>query len=262
MGNSQRCTQRQWRLSMMNKWRRRRYNFTPALLPTVAAIVLTGLFITLGVWQLNRAQEKQAMLSRYEALSQKRPVKLQLPMVNEERWRYRKVKLTGRFGREHQFLLDNQVYRGRIGYHVLTPLQPTGAEQRVLVDRGWVPAGTRRSQLPRVPVTARRVTIQGEVYVPYEDGYRLGGMDTGEHGWPRRIQFIDFEQIARRAAVPLARIIVRLNPASPHGYVRDWQIVPFSPQRHWGYAFQWFALAAGMLALFVIVNTNRKAEPT
>jgi surfeit locus 1 family protein len=244
----------------MNERRRRRYDFKPALVPTVAAIVLTGLFITLGVWQLNRAQEKQAMLSRYEALGQRRPVELQLPVMNEARWRYRNVRLTGRFDREHQFLLDNQVYRGRVGYNVLTLLQPIGAEQRVLIDRGWIPAGTSRGQLPRIPVTARRVTIQGEVYVPYEDGYRLGGMDTGEHGWPRRIQFIDFEQIARRATAPLARMIVRLNPASPHGYVRDWQIVPFSPQRHLGYAFQWFALAVGMLVIFIVVNTNRKTE--
>lgn len=55
-------------------------------------------------------------------------------------------------------------------------------------------------------------------------------------------------------------MIVRLNPASPHGYVRDWQIVPFSPQRHLGYAFQWFALAVGMLVIFIVVNTNRKTE--
>ncbi len=245
---------------MMNERRFRRYDFKPALLPTTGAVLLTGLFILLGVWQLNRAQEKQAMLSRYETLSQRRPVELQLPVVNEARWRYQNVKLTGRFDREHQFLLDNQVYRGRVGYNVLTLLEPTGAKQCILVDRGWIPAGASRIKLPRVPVTARRVTIQGEVYVPYGKGYRLGGMDSGEQGWPRRIQFIDFEQIGRRTAAPLAQMIIRLNPTSPYGYMRDWQIVAFSPQRHLGYAVQWFALAVGMLVIFIVVNTNRKTE--
>lgn len=216
-----------------------------------------GLFVALGVWQLNRAHAKHAMLSRYEALSQRSPVELRLPLKNEARWRYRRVELTGCFHRERQFLLDNQVRDGQVGYDVLASFEPSGNAQRVLVDRGWVPLGASRDRLPRVPVTARQVTIRGTVYVPYEKGYSLGGMDTGERGWPRRVQFVDFEQMGLRLHAPLARMTVRLDSASPYGYVREWQVAPFSPQRHLGYAVQWFALAVGMLVIFAVVNLKR-----
>jgi surfeit locus 1 family protein len=228
------------------------------MLPTLAAVVLAGLFIALGMWQLNRAQEKQAMLAQYERLSQRRAVALRLPVAHPARWRHRKVSVTGHFERGRQFLLDNKISRGQVGYHVLTPLRLSASGRSVLVDRGWVPLGASREELPRIPVTGREVTVDGVVYVPFDEPYSLGGMDTGETGWPRRVQFIDFKQMARRLDAPLASMVVRLDPAAPYGYRREWELVPFSPERHLGYAVQWFALASAVLILYIVVNLRRK----
>jgi surfeit locus 1 family protein len=235
----------------------KRYGFRPGILPTLGAAALMGLFIALGVWQLNRAQEKQAMLLQYEARNQRPAVELRPPVADMPSWRHRRVRVTGHFDADRQFLLDNQVYRGRAGYHVLTPLVLAQDQSRVLVDRGWVPLGASRDQLPQVSVTTGEVTLEGLVYVPYEEAYSLGNMDTGESGWPLRVQYIDFEQMAKRLEAPLAKMIIRLDTQSPYGYRREWQIAPFTPERHLGYAVQWFAFAATLLAIYLVVNFKR-----
>jgi surfeit locus 1 family protein len=233
------------------------YRFKPAILPTVATAAFMGLFVALGMWQLNRAQEKRAMLLQYERSSHRPPAELRLPVTNPAGWRYRHVKATGRFDSEHQFLLENQISRHQVGYDVLTPLILPGSQKRVLVDRGWVPLGTSRDDLPQVSVTTSKVTIKGIVYVPYARGFSLGSMTAGETGWPLRIGFINFKQMSARLGAPLAPMIVRLDPGTPHGYRRAWQVVPFGPERHLGYAVQWFAMACTLLAIYLSVNLTR-----
>lgn len=236
--------------------RGKRYTFKAAVLPGVAAAVLMGLFIALGIWQLNRAEEKQAILDSYAFRSRQPPIELALPLTNASRWRYRHVEITGRFDSHHQFLLDNQVRRGQAGYHVLTPLR-VGDRLSLLVDRGWVPLGGSRARLPEIPVTNAKVTLRGTIYVPYEQGFSLGGMDAGETAWPRRVQFVDFKQMGARVGLALADASLRLDPASPYCYRCEWQIAPFTPMRHLGYAVQWFAMAFALLVIFIVVNVKR-----
>jgi len=197
------------------------------------------------------------MLEHYATRVEAPPVALRLPVSNIASWRYRRVLLSGRFDARHQFLLDNQINRGRAGYHVLTPLELLSGRRKVLVDRGWVPVGASRELLPDIAVTTDRVTLRGTVYIPYERAYSLGTMTGGETGWPLRVQFIDFKQMARRLDSALGAMIVRLDPKSPYGYRREWQIAPMGPQRHLGYAVQWFALACALLVIYVLVNLRR-----
>jgi surfeit locus 1 family protein len=235
----------------------KRYRFKPAILPSIAAATLMGLFVGLGVWQLNRAQEKEAMHLRYELRSQGPADSLTLPIQDRQAWQYRRVRTTGRFMTHRQFLLDNQVSRGEVGYHVLTPFKPAGHRRLVLVDRGWVPLGASRERLPDVDVTDAKVAVKGTVYLPYEQSFSLGGMAAGESGWPLRVQFVEFDSMASRLEQPLAHMILRLDPQSPYGYRREWQITPFGPERHRGYAVQWFALAVALLVIYVAVNLER-----
>ncbi len=242
--------------------RGKRYSFGPAVLarvalvPIAAAVVLMTLFIALGIWQLNRAEEKQAILDSYARRSQQPPVALALPLVNAEHWRYRHVEITGRFDSDHQFLLDNQVRAGQAGYHVLTPLRVNGGKG-LLVDRGWIPSGANRGRLPEIPVTDARIALRGTIYVPYEQGFRLGGMDAGEIGWPRRVQFVDFKRMGARLDLALAGASLRLDPESSYCYRCEWQVAPFTPERHLGYAVQWFAMAFALLIIVIVVNVNR-----
>lgn len=226
------------------------------LWPTLAAIPLLAMLVALGLWQLDRAAEKRGLLTEFAERNAGIPEPLVLPTEVPLDWQYRKVRVSGRLDGTRQFLLDNQVSEGRAGYHVLTPLRMVNETRAVLINRGWVAQGVDRSQRPNVSVTAGLVTLDGYIYVP-EKGYTLGGLDDGETGWPRVIQYLDFGEMEDRFGGNLAGMTVRLDEASDHGYLRDWQIVTFSPERHLGYAVQWFALALTLVVIYFVVNLRR-----
>jgi len=232
------------------------FHFRPSpFIALVTAVVVIALS-ALGFWQLDRAEGKASVLETYRERRDEPAVRLDLSAQPSEQ-RYRHVEVRGRFDTEHQFLLDNQVREGHVGYDVLTPLRLAGRDQAVLVNRGWVPLEGSREIVPDVEVTAEPVQLSGTVYVPYGEGYRLGEMDAGEIGWPRRVQYLDFEAMEERLGYPLADLTVRLDPGEPYGYERDWQAVPFGPERHIAYAVQWFAMALAVVVIFISLNLKR-----
>jgi surfeit locus 1 family protein len=216
----------------------------------LSTVAIFSLFVTLGTWQLTRGDVKseieQAINNQDVELSS-----ISLPLEEIENWRYKKIKLTGKYQAEKQFLLDNQVRNGLTGYNVLTPLYVEAFKTWVLVDRGWVAQGTTRDALPKVGFESNQVTITGRVYVPYDETYSLGGIADGEDVlWPRRIQFVDYPQLATRLGVMLQPFTLRLDEKEPHGYRRDWAENSLSSEKHYGYAFQWYAMAIALVVLW------------
>ncbi len=217
----------------------------------LSAIGMIALFVTLGTWQLSRGDVKsdieQAINNQEEEF-----IPVSLPLNDIESWRYKKIKLTGRYQAEKQFLLDNKVRDGRTGYNVLTPLFVKGSNTWVLIDRGWIAQGVTRSDLPKIEFEeGNQVTITGRVYVPYDETYSLGGIADGEDShWPRRIQFVDYSQLATRLGETLQPFTLRLDAQEPNGYRRDWAENNLSSEKHYGYAFQWYAMAFAVVVLW------------
>jgi surfeit locus 1 family protein len=231
--------------------------FSPRPVPTLVTVLLFPLLLGLGFWQLDRAEQKQALVAEYEQRSELPPVELVPGLEDGESLRYRRVQVTGRYDSARQLLLDNQVRERRAGFNVVTPLLIDEGETAVLVDRGWRPLGATRSDLPDVGVEGGQRRVHGEAYVPFE-GYRLG--EAAEpSGWPRFIQYVDFAQLEAVVGRNLLPLIVRLDPGEPDGYLREWPVIPFSADRHIGYAVQWFALAAALLLIYLVVNTHRRS---
>lgn len=235
-----------------------RLRFAPRPGISILALMVMAALAALGNWQLDRAGEKRAILELYEARSRAPAGPIQFSAADPSTLRYRHVYAYGEFDAARQFLLDNQVRDGRPGYQVLTPLRIPGRREAVLVDRGWVPLAGRRDEPPAIGllVTGPR-RIEGTLYLPYGEGLRLGSIDAGAHGWPRVIQYLDFEALEERLGYPLARFTLRLDPGQPDGFRRDWPTVALTPERHLAYAVQWFALAAVVFTLFVVLNTRR-----
>ncbi len=117
----------------------------------VGLLALAALFAALGTWQLRRAEASRATLAQFasgvagEALAA-------LPSELDDAVRFRRVEAEGEYVVTPQFLLDNMLHDGAAGYHVLTALRVAGRRERVLVNRGWVPAGGDRRVLPDVGV--------------------------------------------------------------------------------------------------------------
>lgn len=232
------------------------FEFKPALWPTLAALVIVPIFCGLGIWQLDRAAEKQARLQAYAQSDQFGPVNVDLQQVFDAVPGYRQVRLSGRYDVDHQFLLDNQMQDGKVGYHVFTPLRLTD-DHAILINRGWVPQGSSRTSLPVIPTPAGKVSILGVLSPSPGYGMLLGDIESDKI-WPRVVQAIVLPRLASDLGAELAPQVLLLDPAETDGFVRQWKIVQFGPERNLGYAFQWFSMAVAVLVIFIVVNTRRR----
>ena len=154
-------------------------------------------------------------------------------------------------------MLDNQIHNHHVGYNILTPFKISNSDFVVLVDRGWVSVGESRERLPDVDVdeTSRKVT--GVIYTPFGDPYTLGEIDNGDIQWPRLIQYLDFKALSQRLGSPLQPFTLRLDSDQENGYLREWEIFAFSPNKHIAYALQWFALALTLLIIFIVLHVSK-----
>lgn len=230
--------------------------------PPIWAIGLTAIglaiFVSLGYWQLGRAQEKQVRFDAFMSGSDEA-----VPVTGlgfDELARYQRVRLRGRYDATRQILLDNMPSAaGRPGYRVLTLLERLDGHGWVLVDRGWVPLGATRDDLPDVAVGAGERELSGtldELPIP---GVRVGPAAVpGAAGWPRVMLFPTLSDVESAVGVEVESRIVLLDAGVPDGFERKWRpSLGAGPERHLGYAIQWFAFALVTIVLFVALNLRR-----
>lgn len=222
------------------------------LVPTLAVLLLVPLFCSLGYWQLARAQEKRVMQTEYDRRATQAPIELDAAPRSAETLQYFRVQASGVYDTAYQVLWDNRIHRGAAGYHVLTPLRIAGGEMRVLVNRGWVPVGSDRDDPPAIDPPGGAVTVSGVAVVPH-GGFTLGEPDALERTGPTVWQQLDLARYAGQVEWPLQPIVILLDPESPGGYVREWARLDAGIAVHQGYAFQWFTLAATVLAVYVVL---------
>ena len=238
-----------------------RWPFRSEWLPLLVTVVLFPVLVALGLWQLERAAEKRALVDRWQAAAEGAARPLTEAMAAEGASRFAPVTIKGRYDTGHQLLLDNRIHGNRPGFHVLTPLHLRDAERAVLVNRGWVPMKSSRRDLPEPPVPEGSVHLRGTLTDAPGNGIRLGAADAGRGDWPKVVQYVDPARLGDQLGYPVMSRVVRLAPEAEGGFVRDWGEGPpvaFGPERHVGYAVQWFALAATLLGIFLVVNLRRE----
>ncbi|MBI5461742.1 MAG: SURF1 family protein [Gammaproteobacteria bacterium] len=238
------------------------YEFRPGLWSSLIVLALLVLLLTLGFWQLDRAAQKRALLTAYGDRPADAPIQLTADFKADSRlgpeWRYRRAQVLGAYDAEHQFLLDNRVYQGRVGYQVLTPLRLAHTNVAVLVNRGWVPQGATRADLPPLPAPSdAALTVAGLIDFPPQKVFVLGEGEDRDPGWPKVLQQVRLDLHAQQLGVRLLPLVLLLAPEQPGGFVRDWTPVVIGPERHVGYAVQWFALAAALAILYTLANLKR-----
>jgi surfeit locus 1 family protein len=219
---------------------------------------LAALFASLGDWQLKRAETSRATLAQFASGAAEDMLE-GLPSELDVDLRFRRVEVDGEYTVEPQFLLDNMLHDGVAGYHVLTALQVRGRPERVLVNRGWVPAGDDRRVLPDVGVGSDTRTVRGRLERLPRPGMRLGE-ETGAHGAVVVLQYPTAADLARRLGQPVLDYQLLLEPTDADGYVREWRAPGIAPERNLSYAGQWLALAVGALAAAIVmaVRTLRR----
>lgn len=228
--------------------------FRPGGLPSLAVALLLPLLIFLGFWQLSRAEEKRQILV---AESQRRaapPVPV-LQLLAEPEPAFMRVRLRGRFDPAHSLLLDNRVHQGRVGVEVLQPFMDRPSGRWLWVNRGWLPWPDRRMP-PQFDTPAGDLELITWAYVPPGRSLLSTGNATG---WPRLINRLEPLKIWQELRRPGVLLELRLE-SGPGLLTPNWPSVSMGPQKHQGYAVQWFGLAAALLALFVHLGIHRARE--
>jgi surfeit locus 1 family protein len=233
--------------------------------PPAWAVLLTGValaaFVGLGYWQLGRAREKQALFEAFMAAGEDTVDASDLPF--EQLARYQRIRLHGSYDSTRQVLLDNMPsVSGQPGYRVLTPFERSDGRGWVIVDRGWLPLGATREDLPELTVGMRDRDVTGTLDQLPVPGLRVGPAATpGASEWPRVMLFPTESDLESALGIDVESRIVLLDAGAPDGYERKWRpSIGFGPERHLGYAIQWFAFALVATVLFVALNLQR-AQP-
>jgi surfeit locus 1 family protein len=214
----------------------------------VTAAALLGVFVTvsLGFWQLSRAADKVALQQTIDARQRLSALdgSALLGEGDAAQSLYRSVVLRGSWLGGHTVFLDNRQMNGKPGFFVVTPLQLERSGRVVLVQRGWSARSfTDRSAVPDLPTPAGVVELQGRIAPPPSKLYEF---EASQAGLIR--QNLDLQQFAREIGRPLVTVSVLQTGPPGDGLLRDWPRVNLGVDKHYGYAFQWFALG-GLITL-------------
>ena len=229
---------------------------------TVLALALLPVLLWLGFWQMDRAEEKKQL----QALYNKRMASPALPLSalqTPEAMRYQPVIIEGEYLPQWNLLLDNKVYRGSFGYEILTAFKLNNKQQWIWVNRGWIAGDRARLSLPNIPLPpSGQQHVNAEIYIPQGKVMQLG--EDNNKAWPRVVQAINIQALAKELKQDMFPYSARLAPAEAGVLERNWLVVNIEPAKHTGYAVQWFALAVVAIIITLLANTNiwavRKAK--
>lgn len=230
-----------------------KYSFTPSWWMIILTALAIGLFVRLGYWQLHRADEKRQLLSAYQRASKEPPQRLmRIPPPQQ----YQRVYLQGHY-LPIILLLDNQHHNHQYGYDVLSPMILENGDV-VIVDRGWVKGDPGRQQWPMLTTPVHTIMLEGQLYYPPRKSWLLGSGLEVKRVDLAIIETLDMAMMSQFLHKSVYPFIIRQSTDSPGGYVCDWSIVASTPERHIGYAIQWFLFACIASILFVVLNVKKR----
>jgi len=219
----------------------------PTWLPLVVGAVLVAQFAGLGAWQISRGLEKRAEQQLFRD-----DTGFAAWQDGMEIRPFQRLKASGVYDVEHQFLLENIIVNSHYGYYVLTPLVASDDEPVLLVNRGWIektpdePLDQDRLDLPDT-----RVTVRGRAGSLPRAGYKMGAAIDPASDWPKAAVYPSTEEVAAALGRDVQPFVLLMDSEEEHGFLRQWVPTEFGPGKHFGYALQWFAMGAVLSALLV-----------
>lgn len=224
-------------------------------LPTVAAIAGIALTSALGVWQLGRGNEKAAQVERLSSAQNGPLIAMPSTDINASDVAWQRVEASGRFAAEYTVFIDNRVLNGVVGYHVITPLKIEHGDRYVLVNRGWVAAAADRRTLPKIVTPTGLLRIAGIASIPSERQFELSTRVAEGNVW----QNMTISRYRATVNIPIQPVVIQQDSVVDDGLKREWVATGPSPDRNYGYAFQWFAMAAAILIYYLVTHVRKRA---
>lgn len=227
---------------------------------SVLGLCLVLGFSALGRWQLGREGSKRLQLAEAEA-ALSAPAKPLGPASRQAGTAPTRAIGVGFFMPTPRLLLDNQRRGQQVGMRLYCGFQPD-AGQALLVDMGWLPLSPNRA-LPGAICPVGEFELSGLLVPPPAVGLPMGpGLEEqlDGQGWLATRLETDAVSSAWRLASPLSTRVLRLDPALPIGHERDLELLAntLPPEKHRGYAVQWFGLAVATFIIIVVLNLRRR----
>ena len=230
------------------------YDFRPRLVPTIATVCMMAITFSAGRWQQGRADEKATLQARFEQNQALAPVNLSGASGDLSELRYRSLVVEGEFIPDKQVYIDNREHDGKSGYHVVAALKISGSEKVVLINRGWIERGRNYPKAPEVALPLGRVKINGSGSVPSTRFVELSDQAIAGNIW----QNLTFERVKSALNLNVLPIVVLQQQNVVDGLSPVIEQPNFKIDMHRGYAFQWFALTATLMVIYVVVNSKRR----
>ncbi len=208
-------------------------------------VLFLCVFITLGFWQLSRAEEKQQWLSQRDqsSVAQSSFVNNLENFTGQE---FKPISLRGQFSNSHAWLLQNQRVNNQLGFDLIAPFQPQYGPA-ILVNLGWQANGNVSTWLK---TSGQTIVIQGKVRkpmdLPFVSNVFSGQTDSVVELTPNGFPYNNLEH----------RWYLQISPQHPLAQLTHWQHKTISPAKHTAYAAQWFAMALVLSVAFFIATTN------
>ena len=231
----------------------RNKSFNPGIKISVFFIFFAAVFFALGVWQIERGQNKQQVLDAFNAA-----IKAEPSLLSSTSKKWQRVYVSGSFDESRQILIDNTIFRGRVGFKVFTPFILESSDKLLLVDRGWIEQESFRENLPSITINSSFAELSGLLVNP-ELGFVLSE-DLISKTWPKISQTQSLDYLVKEYPEELYPFILVAEPTFKDA-LNYMEVIPTNmpPVKHYGYALQWFTMflvLCGMYIYFGLKNKN------
>lgn len=225
----------------------RRFHFSWAL--TLACLVVLGMLIALGTWQVERMQGKRAMIADRAQRLNAPPLNLPSAIPIPEALDFRRVQVQGRFLHDRELYLGNKLRNGQAGYHIVTPLMRADGSA-VLVDRGWVPLDRKLPESRAAGQLDGQVVVQGIARLPRQAGWFVPMNQVEGNFWFT----VDLDEMGRAARLgTMLPVYIEAGPQqNPGGLPMGGQTDATLRDNHLVYAITWYSLAIALVVVYVL----------
>ena len=231
----------------------------PQLMPTLFTVPALIALIALGSWQIQRLYWKAELINKLQERSDKAPVALPTGLENVEAFEFRRVVVTGEFLHEHEFYLVNRSLKGKAGLNIVTLLKRADGGEHVLINRGWVPFDQREPTLRPNSQPKGDVTVEGIVRLAKGPGFFTPKNEPHNNTW----FFLNPSSMSATAGTPPLQSFYILAANKTDGGLpvgHQWRLDVRND--HLQYAITWFALALGLLTIYLLYHRHPSVNST
>lgn len=212
----------------------------------IVLILVLSILLGLGFWQLHRSQEKKMIL--LTVATQSNVLVVEWNVTKPAPQNFLKLRVSGQLLKQ-VFYLDNQFYQHQLGYHILVPIELDN-RTILLLDQGWIPLGDNRARLPEIIQDSSKFW-EGAVYYPQLSKVNLGQFLDRKDGLKYVVETLNTKEISKILGKKVLPWVLRNHSTEVSPYIRKWDVVTVSPQRHLAYASQWFVMALIVLIILI-----------